>query len=60
MSDINLLKRNACHTNELLCSICQDKHSNEKLQHITETGYAVLLYAVENKNDDVAYRLLPT
>lgn len=37
------------------CLLCQHGPNKEPLQRLTEQGYPALLYAVENREDDVSF-----
>jgi len=51
------VKRTQPHTDYSSCVICQRGSEAGTLHRLTTTGYSTLLYAVENRDDDVSFRL---
>lgn len=52
-------KRKNMHIDYTQCIICEGKEGKDAkdLQKVTETGYPSLLFAIENRNDNVSHRL---
>lgn len=63
LTELRLGKRRNDHytrvpsTNYALCIVCQER-TPESLQNLTNAGYDAFLYAVNNRGDDTAKRLL--
>jgi len=53
----NPQKRDRSHTDYACCFVCQKGTEGGTLQKLTAKGYPAVLYAVENRQDDVSYRL---